>query len=73
LEFNVPFQHKYGYIRDEALLGAVDSLKSESEVAKKPVVAQCAKTQAVMTLSQFEYDVAEICTLSNAVALVVAC
>jgi len=55
------------------LLGAVDSLKSESEVAKKPVVAQCAKTQAVMTLSQFEYDVAEICTLSNAVALVVAC
>jgi len=21
LEFNVPFQHKYGYIRDEYLLG----------------------------------------------------
>jgi len=21
LEFNVPFQHKYGYIRDEELLG----------------------------------------------------
>jgi len=52
----------------------VQLIDSNVEVKlQKPVVAQCVKTQAVMTLSQFEYDVAEICTLSNAVALVVAC
>jgi len=26
LEFNVPFQHKYGYIRDEASLREMKSL-----------------------------------------------
>jgi len=32
LEFKVPFQHKYGYIRDEGLLGGLRSASEQDSV-----------------------------------------
>ena len=59
LEFNVPFQHKYGYIRDEALLYSILYCTAESNVT--PVVSKfstcaCLLTKANIDLTQVTSD-----------------
>jgi len=40
LEFNIPFQHKYGYIRDDSITSTKWSLISTSrEIPYRPTVA----------------------------------
>jgi len=37
MEFNVPFQHKYGYINDE-LMAAINVIKSKSFDHDRPIL-----------------------------------
>jgi len=45
LEFNVPFQHKYGYIRDEFFLGAVE----HARVIRYMCLSVCNKVSSIET------------------------
>jgi len=40
LEFNVPFQHKYGYIRDEVVAGTASGIKIIAMMDAEAVVIQ---------------------------------
>jgi len=52
LEFNVPFQHKYGYIRDELLArNTQNSYSSAVAVARNFVGHQCRQSKCGSTLS----------------------
>jgi len=45
LEFNIPFQHKYGYIRDEGVAGGyLKNMKYKKQRQLEPLLEHCSST-----------------------------